>query len=597
MADTPSPLGKNADPPPNEPRLESWGEIASYLRRDIRTVQRWEKEQGLPVRRLKIGKQGQVYAYRSELDKWILERQPKAEEEERNATLESPAVPRESEEKKEVPPEPYRKFWIWVLVGIGVMAAGFALHALWPKQVVLAEKTLLFVRPFKNQSEDPNQKEFVSGLTYEMITQFGKLNPKRLGVFAPTTSEALAGKSLEELKKQLKADYVLEGSVRRADNQLRIDATLVSSEDQLPKWANSYTGDVRDSLKFQDEVTADVAKQIGITLPASITDARGSGKREVDPAVYDAYLAGRLHWLDRDFPLSLASFQKALEKDPDYAPALAGIAGAYLLLGQSPNDVWRPEVAMKKARDAAQQALARDPSLADAYCVLANISMSYDHNMAEAERLYKRALDLDPSNVTAHEWYGDYLLVLKRLDEAEKQTERARELDPASPLFNTVRAEVHYFQRNYDAAIKQATQTIEQHPNFMLARLWLACAYREKKMYPQAIQQFDLLRLQSNNLPAMLMLYGHVLGLAGQSDKTRDVLAQLESAAKTRYVPAIYFAAVHTGLGDHEQAFQWLEKAYAERDDRLVYLDAEPMADPLRSDPRFASLMKRLGLP
>jgi predicted Zn-dependent protease len=223
--------------------------------------------------------------------------------------------------------------------------------------------------------------------------------------------------------------------------------------------------------------------------------------------------------------------------------------------------------------------------------------MSYDHNMGEAERLYKRALELEPSNVTAHEWYGDYLIARNRLDEAENQTERARELDPASPLFNTVRAEVYYFQRKYDAAIKQALQTLDQHPNFVLARLWLASAYREKKMYTEASEQFDLLRRQSNNLPVMLMLYGHVRGLAGDHEAAQNALNQLQSASQTRYVPAIYFAGVYTGLGDRDQAFKWLDKSVEERDDRLVYLEAEPMADPLRSDPRFAALMKRVGLP
>jgi TolB-like protein/tetratricopeptide (TPR) repeat protein len=607
MTDTPSAQGKNADPTPNEPRLESWGEIASYLRRDIRTVQRWEKEQGLPVRRLKIGKLGQVYAYRSELDKWILERQPRADAEEPSGAKDAPqsgqdgfrGIEFDERKNQKKDPPPSRSLWKKLTAGLALLVVGFLVflvYTILQNQNPVPGKTLLFVRPFKNQSGDPNQQQFVSGLIYEMITELGRLDPKRLGVFAPSTSEALADKPIPSLKRQLNANYVLEGSVRRANDQLRIDVTLVSTDDQQPKWSNSYAGDLRDSLRFQDEVTADVAKQIGITLPASSSGSRSSAKREVDPVVYEAYLEGRLYWFNRDFPLSMAAYQRALQKDPEYAPALAGIAGTYLLLGQSPNDVWRPEAAMQKARDAAQQALAKDPTIADAHSVLANLSMSYDHNMAEAERLYRRALELDPSNVTAHEWYGDYLIVRGRLPEAEKQTERARELDPASPLFNTVRAEVYYFQRDYDAALKQATSTLDQHPTFMLTRLWLACAYREKKMYPQAIEQFDLLRRQTNNLPAMLMLYGHVLGLSGDKTAARGVLEQLKNASQTRYVPAIYFAGVYTGLGDFDQAFQWLDKAYEERDDRLIYLQAEPMADPLRKDPRFAALMKRIGL-
>jgi TolB-like protein/Tfp pilus assembly protein PilF len=591
MPDTPfAPGNKTAPPPTIEARLESWGEIASYLRRDIRTVQRWERLHGLPIRRLIIGKHGQVYAYRSELDQWVRERQPKADR----------------EEPDEEPP-PYR--WRYRNLGIVAFLAGITLlvaalgYFFWPPTTT--EKTRLFVRPLANRSDDAKQQEFVDGLTDEMITQLGRVDPSRLGVFAPTTSKELGGKSIAELRNSLDANYVMEGSVRRAGDQLRIDVQLVSARDQTPIWTNSYTGDVRQVLKFQDEVAADVAREIRLTLPhgstsfwkRSTSSATRSSLETVEPAVYDAFLKGRTLFLDRDLLRSKAAYEQALTGDPHYAPARAGLAMSVLLLGQSPNDFLRPSEAVTQAREAAQQALKDDPKNADAYCVLANIAQSFDYNWAEAERQYKLAITLDPTNVTAHEWYGYYLMVINRLPEAMAEMNRALEIDPASPLLQNVRGEVYYYQRNFEAAIQQESQALSQSPSFLYARIWLASAYREKKMYKEALAEFDMTRRASNNSPALLSLYAHALAVSGDKTEARQVLVQLESISRQRFVPALYFAAIYTGLGEEDQAFHWLELAQTERYDRLVYLNVDPLADPLRADPRFAALMNRLGLP
>jgi TolB-like protein/Tfp pilus assembly protein PilF len=569
--------------------LESWGEIANYLRRDIRTVQRWEHLHGLPVRRLMIGKLGQVYAYRSELDQWVRERQPKGETEEPD---------------EEPPPDRWRFRNVavaafLVLAALLVAAVGYFF---WP--TATPEKTRLFVRPLANRSDDAKQQEFVDGLTDEMITQLGRVDPARLGVFAPTTSKELGGKSIVELRNSLDTNYVMEGSVRRAGDQLRIDVQLVSAREQTPIWTNSYTGDVREVLKFQDEVAADVAREIRVTLPHGSTSFwnRGSSGAvrslpgTVEPAVYDAYLKGRTLFLDRDLLRSKTAYEQALKGDPHYAPARAGFAMSVLLLGQSPNDFLKPSEAAAQAREAAQQALKDDPKNADAYCVLANIAQSFDYNWPKAERQYKLAIALDPTNVTAHEWYGYYLMVINRLPEAMAEMNRALEIDPASPLLQNVRGEVYYYQRNFDAAINQETQTLAQSPSFLYARIWLASAYREKKMYKEAQAEFDMTRKASNNSPALLSLYAHALAVSGDKTAARQVLAQLESISSQRFVPALYFAAIYTGLGDKDQAFHWLELAQTERYDRLVYLNVDPLADPLRTDPRFATLMNRIGL-
>ncbi len=606
MSDAPSVPGKLPDPDSNERRLESWGEIATYLRRDIRTVQRWEHDYGLPVRRLVIGKMGQVYAYRSELDAWVRKRQPIAEDEvvrgeteaqEKHVPSKSPEESPEPESPKERP----KAWWKVSVLGLLLLASlgwinpvhDWMHDALFPPK----KKIHLFVRPFASLPPEPDQQLFVRGLKDEMIIQLGKVDPERLGVFAPTTSDAEGAKSIADLRGGLQADYVLEGSVRRALDQLRIDAVLIATKDGSQVWSKSYTGNARDILQLQDKVTEDVATQIRGTLPSGTKSDLGTAQAEkVDSRAYEAYLEGRVHWFDRDLLRSKESYERALQIDPGYSRARAGLAMIFLVMGQSPNDALPPSQSAPLAREAAKQALRGDVKSADAYCVMGNIAQSYDHDMPAAERYFLKAIELDPANVTAHEWYGYFLTVNNRMTEALQQTNFALELDPASPLLQTVQGEIYYYKRDFDASLQQELKTLERSPAFLYPRIWLASAYREKKMYKQALNEFDLARKHSNDSPALLGLYGHALAIAGDKAGAQQMLAKLEQTSRTHYVPALYFAAVYTGLGDNEQTFSWLEKAFEEQDDHLVYLGVDPIADPLRSDPRFQQLMKRSGL-
>lgn len=596
MSNAPNAQGKLPAPPPDETRLESWGEIAAYLRRDVRTVQRWEKEQGLPVRRLLIGKSGQVYAFRSELDKWMRERQPKADGD-------GPAAPPVDAHPEET--NILRSPWLWI-GGILIIASMVAVAWIFPpptkqdgRNLGGASKALLFVRPFKNLSSDPQQNVFVTGLKDEIITDLGKLNDDRLGVFAPTTSDEWGNEPIESLVAKLHANYVLEGSVRRVTDQLRVNVDLVAAGDQTPVWANSYTGNVQDVLQVQDQISGDVVKQIRVKFPGlgSEQHERTASAAQVNFDVYEPYVTGRVYWRERDVQRSLTYYKAALQKDPNYAPALAGLASAYLLLGEIPNDALPPAVAIPQARSAAQRALAIDGTLADAYAVQANIAMSYDHDLAEAKRLFEKAIEVDPNNVTAREWYGYYLMVTHQMREAEAQIAKALEIDPGSALLNSTSAELKYYERNYDGSIEQANKTLKEHPGFRYALLWLAWSCREKKMYPQALQILEQATQQSGQKPAYLAQYGHALAVAGKTNEARQVLAQLRGMSHSQYVPAIYVAGIYVGLGDRDMAFQWLDAAYKEHDDRLIYLDADPIADTLRPDPRFRALMKKAGLP
>src|SRR5712692_17915 len=623
MADAPLGERQKPEPPTDEPRLESWGEIAAYLRREIRTVQRWEKYQGLPVRRLQIGKLGSVYAYRSELDKWYRERQPHAENGEEDAeeaengevaahvTVSTEADKQESKSEasgSELPPPRPRitrlHITITLLTLLVLAAVTPAVYLLRrghsPRRSASAEKIRLVVLPFTNLSGDPQQDYFSAGLTDEMITQLGRLDPERLGVIAATASKLFAGKPIVEIGRTLDVQYALEGSVRRGGNQVRIDVQLIQISDQTHLWADSYTGDLGDILHVQDEVAAAVASQIRVALPVGalgVNGAKGTA-RAVNPEAYDDYLRGRFYWTNRgDLHKSIEAYLQAIEKDPNYALAYAGLASAYALLGQVPYDDISPTEAKPKAREAAERALQLDPQLGEAHSVLANVSFSYDWNFDAAEHEFQRALALGQNDPTAHLWFSHYCVVRNRLQQAHEENSRTLALDPVSPLFNTVRAEIYYNARQYDEAIAQARRTIEQYPTYWLAYIWLGTAYREKKMYKDALEQFSQARKLSGNNPVMIALYGHALALSGDTVGARKALADLQRMAYSRYVSSLYFAAIYIGLGEKTRALDWLDKAYKERNDRLVYLNVDPVADPLRSEPRFRDLMKRLHLP
>jgi tetratricopeptide (TPR) repeat protein len=384
--------------------------------------------------------------------------------------------------------------------------------------------------------------------------------------------------------------------VRRGGNEVRINVQLIQVSDQTHVWANSYNGDVRDILHVQGEVAADVASQIRVALP--VVSERASAAHEVKPDAYEAYLRGRLYWTNRgDLHKGIAAYQQAINIDPNFALAYAGLARSYALLGQVPYDDMPPVEAKPKAREAAEHALKLDPQLGEAYSVLANVSFSYDWDFDAAEREFQRASALNRNDTTAHLWYSHYQMMRNHIPLALQENSRTLDLDPVSPLFNTVRAEIYYNSRQYDLAIDQARHTIEQYPTYWLTYIWLGSAYREKKMYDQALQQFSEARKLSSDHPAIMALYGHTLALAGDRAGARKTLADLHLLAQSRYVSSLYFAAIHTGLGEKSTALDWLDKAYNERNDRLLYLNVDPMADPLRSEPRFRDLMKRLHLP
>lgn len=572
--------------PSPEDRLDSWKEIAAYLRREVRTVQRWERFAGLPVHRVPIGKQGAVYAYKAELDAWYRDRQPQMES--------------DSTAKKK------RSLLVMVPATIAaILIVGYVAFRWIEPSALLKKKVRLVVIPFTNLSGEPKQDYFSAGLTDEMITRLGSLDPEHLGVIAAASSNALAGKSIGEIGRTLNVQYVLEGTVRRNANRVRIDVQLIQVSDQTHLWAHSYDRDLDDILLVQDNVGTAVADRISLALKPSPENVReaavavaAAAKRSVNPEAYDAYLWGRFYWSHLlDLHKSIESYQLAIQKDAQYALAYAGLASSLAMLGRVPYDDTPPTEATPKARAAAEHALQLDPLLGEAHAVLANVAFSYDWNFETAEREFQRALALAPNDPTPHLWYSHYCIARNQMAQAMEQNSRLLDVEPVSPLFNTNRAEFYYLERNFDAAITQASRASEQYPDYPLAYIWLGSAFREKKMYKEALEQFSRARKLSGNHPVMIALYGHALAVSGDAAGARQALADLQQWAQSRYVPSLYFAAIYTGLRENSAALDWLDRAYRERNERLVYLGIDPIADPLRSDPRFHNLLRRIGLP
>lgn len=638
--------GLGGSPLPDK-KLLSWKEIAAYLGREVRTVQRWEQTEGLPVHRHGHQKRSTVYAYTSELDEWVKTRQP-ADDPEADAAFEpepdiadvsadsengnaeafrgaQPTAPASQDLSLPDTHSPRRRMtrlarWLGAAAIGGSLVIFLSIlyfrgmHA----PSVPSEKSRLVVLPFSNLSGDARQDYVSAGLTEEITTQLGRLDPQHLSVIAPTSAKLVSHEAITQIGQQLEVKYILKGSVQGVASQIRIEVQLINTSDASYAWTQSFTRDLADFLRVESDVADTVGKQILATIPTEASskaapspqgsDAQGQPARLPHPdhlnftltvataKSRDDYLRGRFTWGSRgDLAGSIQLFTRAIQEDPSYAEAYAGLAAATAILGQVPNDGLPPRDAKPKARAAAQQALQLDPRLADAHAVLGNVAMSYDWDLATAEKELQQAIALNPNDPTAHEWYGHVLIVEGRNADAIVEDHHALDLDPANPLFHTALAETYYFGRNYDAAIEEAQQVVKLHPDFFLAQFWLGSAYREKKMYPQAIQTFVRARQLTGDYPAMVMAYGHAQAVAGNAQEARSALQKLEQLRRTRFVPSLYLAAIHLGLGEKDEAFRLLNAALDERVDRLVYLKVDPMADPLRSDPRFPQLLQKIG--
>ena len=456
---------------------------------------------------------------------------------------------------------------------------------------------MLAVLPFENLSGDPAQEYFSDGLTEEMITQLGSLSPERLGVIARTTSMAYkhTSKSAQQIGQELGVDYVLESSVRRDGDQLRITAQLIRARDQIHLWAHSYDRHISGSIALQEEVAKAVAEQIEVKL--SPVYASRPVRSEPDPQATEAYLRGRYfgnQFTPEGYRKAITYFQQAIDRDSGFAEAYSGLADSYRFLVIT--DTVSPSEGSPKIADAAHRSVLLGDGLAESHNSLANAMMD-EWNWMGNEKESKRAIALNPSYSYAHRIYAALLAAERRHGEAWQQISEAMRTDPLSLPNNAEVVRTLYYARDYDGAILQAQRAMQLDPAYYRTHFWLGRVYAQKHMFKEAIAESEIVlkAMPESNLALTEMAYS--LAAAGRQREAREILRRLEERAKRGFVPAYNLAIVHIALNENDAALKYLQQGYDEHDWAMVVMAVEPRLDPLRSTPGFRELMAKLALP
>ncbi len=459
-------------------------------------------------------------------------------------------------------------------------------------------RVVLAVLPLENLSGDPEQEFFSEGLTDELITQLGRLQPEKLGVVARTTVMPYKGtqKPIGEISKELGAAYVLEGSVVRADGRVRVSVQLIQARDRTQLWSDSYERELANVLEVQSEIASRVARSLEIKLLPTQRESLAKAP-SVDPEVYEDYLKGRFYWNQRTaqgLKKGLEYFQQAAAKDPNYAPAYVGQADSLLVL--SDWGLIPPGPAYQQAKAAAMKALSINEALPEAHASLAGIDWEYDYEWAAGEKEFKRALELDPAYASGHQWYAEFLSASGRHDEAIAEMRRARDLDPRSLIINAEMAYILFYARRYDEAIEACKNTLEMDPNFMPALVYIQWAYRGKKMYDDWFREHQRAMVLAGADARDRAEFDRAYARGGYRGARRWLVNLMLNRSKNEYVSPYTIGTIYADLGKRDQAFEWLEKAFEQRDPCLVRMNIQPELDPLRSDPRFENLLRRLRL-
>ncbi len=493
-----------------------------------------------------------------------------------------------------------------ILLGISiVLIAALTGYFQWSRTRVRpppsSGRLMLAVLPFENLTGDAGQEYFSDGLTEEMIAQLGRLDPERLGVIARTSVMRYkhGQQQLDEISRELGVQYVLEGSVRRDANQVRITSQLVRTKDQARVWARQYDRELSSLLILQGEIAQEIADEIQPILGSDhkrITADRKSTGSPSSYEAYDLYLKGRYFWNKRtkdSFQQAAEYFQQAIAKDPNYARAYAGLADTFGLMSTwylVPQNEFMP-----KARDAALKALRIDASVAEAHTSLALVAENYDYDWQTAEKEFRQAIQLDPGYGTAHQWYAECLSFQGRFDEALAESERARQLDPLSVIIARDHGTILYFSRQYDRAIEQFRAVREMDPDFPRAGALIE-AYVQKGQFADALAELGKLRTHGDALWYWSYL-AYICGRSGQRAQAQRALARLEYLVRYSQSELLLpLLVAYAGTDRKDEVIALLQKAYSEHSNSVVTLKVEPHYDALRSDPRFQDLLRRVGL-
>ena len=452
------------------------------------------------------------------------------------------------------------------------------------------------VLPLEDLSPDPGHDYFADSLTEALITSLAKISALRVISRTSVMQYKGARKSLPQIARELNVDAVIEGSVVRSVDRVRINAQLIHATSDRHLWAESYERDFRDILALQSEIARQVANEVRIILTPE-EHARLGSARQVNREAHECYLKARYHWNKRgeeSVKKAIAYFHQAIDQDPTYAQGYAGLADCYNILGYY--NALPPVEAYPKGKAAALKALELDDSLAEPHATLGVVKRDFEWDWPGAEEEFQKAIELNPGCVEAYHWRGTLLSMLGQHAEALREKTKALAMDPLSVVIRTDLARMFYFSRDYDQALEQYQAALDMDPNFSAAHVWRAHAYEQKGMFDQAISELQAGMRLSNDSPFALAKLGHGYALAGRCEEAKAVLNQLHAVARERYVSPYDIAMVHVGLQENDEAFVWLQRAFEQKSLWLGYLNVEPQLDAQRSDRRFQDLLRRIGL-
>ena len=501
--------------------------------------------------------------------------------------------------------------WILGFALVALLTAGIGVGAKWVQRREAAKreatrlaaktgKVMLAVLPFQNLTGDTGQEYFSDGLTEEMIAQLGLMDPEHFGVIARTSVMHYKNtqEDAEQIGRELGVQYVLEGSVRRDADRVRITAQLIRAADQTRLWTKEVDRDLQSLLTVQSEIALETADEIQQTLRAKKPGAAASAaamSRE-DYEAYDQYLKGLYFWNKRTMPAfgqAVVCFQKAIKKNPKYAPAYAGLANTYTLM--SGYSLLPASKYMGLARAAALRALELNDKLPEAHTALALVVQNYDWDWQTAEKEFKRSIELNPNYATAHHWYAEHLGFRGRFEEAFKESDEAKRLDPLSLIIAADRGVLFYYARDYDRAIEQLHRVLEMDPTFPHAHM-IEFAYAGKGMYAEALADLEDAKRMLGGGAWYWGVKARVCGEGGRQTEARRALRELERMNKQHQIDPGPIAEAHLGMGNREEGLRWLDKAYEQHSNAMALLKVEPIFDSVRNDPRFQELLRRVGL-
>jgi TolB-like protein/Flp pilus assembly protein TadD len=455
-----------------------------------------------------------------------------------------------------------------------------------------APENSIAVLPFTNLGGEPDNEYFSDGLAEEILNALGQVEALR--VSARSSAFSFRGKTTDiaAIAGKLRVANVLEGSVRRAGQRIRVTIQLVDARTGFQVWSERYDRQMEDIFELQDDIARAITERLKVSLGA------GARRSTSNLQAYEFYLKGRYYWAQRPQGIGKAIeyFEGAIDKDPNYARARAGLADCYATLGSWENGTMLPIEAMAKAKEAADKALELDERLAEAHTTLAYRTTHHDWDWACAEAQFQHAFELNPNYAVCHHWYSHYLTAVGRTEESLKASKRCLELDPLDLVINIHMAWHYHFARQYEQAIEQCWKTSELHPNSFWPAYFFGLAYEQQGHVDRAIEDFRASVRMSGNVTFATAALGHLYGIAGKADEACLVYEELKARAERAYVPAYDIALVCTGMGWNDQALEYLARAHQERSGWMTYLKVDPRLDPLRHDARFVDLLRRVRL-